>query len=179
MKKTILSLVFLALVSISISAQNSFYDILVKTLEGETYSLNELKGHKVMIVNTASKCSFTEQYEMLEVLYKKYKDEGLVILAFPSNSFGGTEFEDTKEIRSFCTNKYEITFPIMEMVTITDEDKHPVYQWLTSKTLNGKMDSSVEWNFQKYLINEKGELEKVISSGTKPYDKEVLSWIKG
>jgi glutathione peroxidase len=179
MKKTILTIAFTLVITLTLTAQKSFYDIPVKTLEGKTFTLNELKGHKVMVVNTASKCSFTEQYEMLEVLYQKYKEDGLVILAFPSNSFGETEFEDTKEIRTFCTNKYEITFPIMEMATITEGKKHPVYEWLTAKALNGKMDSSVEWNFQKYLINEDGELEKVISSGTKPYDKEVISWIKG
>jgi len=179
MKKIILSTVLGILFSAAAIAQSSFYDINVKTLEGETYSLNDLKGHKVMVVNTASKCSYTEQYEMLEVLYKKYKNDGLVILAFPSDSFGGTEFEDTKEIRSFCSNKYHITFPILEKAVITEKDKHAVYQWLTSKQLNGKMDSSVEWNFQKYLINEKGELEKVVSSGTKPYDKEIITWIEG
>ncbi|MCT4647011.1 MAG: glutathione peroxidase, partial [Carboxylicivirga sp.] len=132
-----------------------------------------------MIINTASKCKYTGQYEMLEVLYKKYKEAGLIILAFPSKSFGQQEFEQNKEIRTFCTSKYEITFPIMEKVSITNDNKHPVYEWLTSKDRNGVMDSRVEWNFQKYLINEDGELEKVIPSGTKPYDREVISWIEG
>ena len=176
------NLIFVGLLALvfsgSLHAQSSFYDLKVKTLEGEEYALSQLKGHKVMVVNTASKCSFTEQYEMLEVLYQKHKDDGLVILAFPSDSFGETEFEKVDEIRSFCTNKYDITFPIMEKAVITPNDKHEVYKWLTMKSENGKLNSEVDWNFQKYLINEDGELEKVVSPGTKPYGKEVIDWIE-
>lgn len=106
-----------------------------------------------MVVNTASKCKFSEQSEMLEVLYRKYGDP-LVILAFPAGRFGNTEFEETSDIRHFCIKKYEITFRLMEIVILDKDYKSPIYQWLTDQSQNGVMDSEVEWNLQKYLISE-------------------------
>lgn len=135
------------------SAQTDFYSLEVSTLEGETNDLESVKGKKVMVVNTASKCKFSEQYEMLEVLYQKYGDP-LIILAFPAGSFGNTEFEETSDIRHFCIKKYEITFRLMEIVILDKDHKSPIYLWLTDQSQNGVMDSEVECNFQKYLFSE-------------------------
>ena len=160
----------------SIHAQ-SFYDFKVKTLEGQVFDFQKLKGKKVMIVNTASKCKYTNQYEMLEILYQKYKDR-LVVIGFPTDNFGNQEFGKSKDIRDFCTNNYEITFPLMTKIDVIPGKKHPVYKWLTDKKLNKVMDSEIKWNFQKYLISESGELEKVIEPGIKVYDKSILNWLQ-
>ena len=163
----------------SISAQKSFYDFKVKTLEGEEFSLSELKGKKVMVVNTASKCGLTGQYEQLEAIYKKYGDEKFVIVGFPANNFMSQEPGTADEIREFCTQNYGVTFPMMAKVSVKGDDMAPLYQWLTQKEKNGVEDSKVQWNFQKYLIDEQGKLVKVIAPKTKPNDKEIVDWIEG
>ncbi|MCU4176248.1 glutathione peroxidase [Carboxylicivirga sp. N1Y90] len=178
MNRLLLSLTIVLIGITGTKAQESFYDIKVNTLEGEAYTLSELKGKKIMVVNTASKCKYTKQYEMLELLYKKYEQQGFIVLAFPSESFGDTEFEDDEEIRTFCTKHYDITFPIFEKVEISKSEMHPIYQWLTQKSKNGKQDSKVKWNFQKYLIDENGQLVDVLSPGKKPYNKDVIEWIE-
>ncbi len=168
----------MAMVTLGATAQKSFYDFTVKTLEGEPFSFSQLKGKKVMVVNTASKCGLTPQYKALQAIYEKYKDNGFVIIAFPANNFGKQEPGDAFEIRDFCTNNYGVTFPIMEKINVKGIKKAPIYRWLTKKSKNGVQNSKVEWNFQKYLIGRTGKLEKVIYPGTKPDDPKIIKWIE-
>lgn len=159
------------------SLSQGFYDFKVKTLEGQTFDFASLKGKKVMIVNTASKCGFTPQYKELQELYKKYGGDNFVIIAFPANNFGAQEPGTPAEIRKFCTENYGVTFPLMEKISVKGNDMHPLYQWLTSKAKNGVMDSEVKWNFQKYLIDENGKLVDVIYSKESPLSDKIISWL--
>ncbi len=159
-----------------IAQVSSFYDFKVKTLEGKEYDLSQLKGKKVMVVNTASKCGFTPQFKDLEELYEKYGDK-LVILGFPANNFANQEPLSAPEIRDFCTKNYGVTFQMMEKISVKGDDMNPLYKWLTSKALNGVMDSEVKWNFQKYLIDENGKLVDVIMTREKPGSEKVLAWL--
>nr|WP_315163777.1 glutathione peroxidase [uncultured Flavobacterium sp.] len=160
-------------------AKENIYQFKVEDLSGNTFDFSTLKGKKIMIVNTASKCGLTPQYKDLEALYKEYKDKGFVIVGFPANNFASQEPGTNAEIATFCQLNYGVTFPMMEKVSVKGGDMCAVYQFLTQKSKNGLKDSEVEWNFQKYLLNEKGELEKVISPKTLPTDPEVVNWIKG
>lgn len=159
--------------------KENIYQFKVEDLSGNTFDFSTLKGKKIMIVNTASKCGLTPQYKDLEALYKEYKDKGFVIVGFPANNFASQEPGTNAEIATFCQLNYGVTFPMMEKVSVKGDDMCAVYQFLTQKSKNGLKDSEVEWNFQKYLLNEKGELEKVISPKTLPTDPEVVNWIKG
>jgi glutathione peroxidase len=168
---------FLMLFSAEVFSQASgFYDFKVKTLEGASFDFSSLKGKKVMIVNTASKCGFTPQYKELEEASLKYKDD-LVIIGFPANNFAHQEPGTATEIRKFCTENYGVTFPIMEKISVKGTDMAPIYKWLTSKKENGVMDSEVKWNFQKYLIDENGKLIDVVYSKEKPNSDKIISWI--
>lgn len=158
---------------------STIYQFKVKDLYGKEFDFSTLKGKKVMIVNTASKCGLTPQYKDLEALYKEYKDKGLVIVGFPANNFAGQEPGSNEEIASFCEMNYGVTFPMMDKISVKGNNMAPIYQFLTQKSKNGVQDSEVQWNFQKYLINEKGELVKVIDPKTLPTDPEVVNWIKG
>ncbi len=137
------------------------------------------KVKKVMVVNTASKCGFTPQYADLEKIYKQYGGNNFVIIGFPANNFAQQEPGTNSEIKSFCEKNYGVTFPMMSKISVKGNDMAPLYKWLTSKQLNGKMDSEVKWNFQKYLIDENGSLVKVIYSKEKPDSDEITSWIAG
>ena len=176
--KSLMSLLTVLLISFTISAQpKSFYDFRVKTLEGQDFDFSSLKGKKVMIVNVASKCGLTPQYKDLEEVYEKYKDDNFIIIGFPANNFMNQEPGSASEIRKFCTDNYGVSFPLMEKISVKGEDMHPLYKWLTSKENNGVKDSEVTWNFQKYLIDEKGNLVDVISPRDKVTSDKVLSWI--
>jgi len=159
-------------------AKENIYQFKVEDLSGDTFDFASLKGKKVMIVNTASKCGLTPQYKDLEAIYKEYKDKGFVIVGFPANNFASQEPGTNKEIETFCQQNYGVTFPMMDKVSVKGDDMCEVYKFLTQKSKNGLQDSEVEWNFQKYLINEKGELVKVIKPRTLPTDPEVINWIK-
>jgi glutathione peroxidase len=178
MKTNKLSLVFfLSLFSLAAFSQTKgFYDFKVKTLEGKEFDFASLKGKKVMIVNTASKCGNTPQYKELEALYES-NSENLVIIGFPANNFAGQEPGSASEIRKFCTDNYGITFPMMEKISVKGDDMAPLYKWLTSRKENGVMDSEVKWNFQKYLIDENGKLTEVLDPKEKPSSDKVLAWL--
>jgi len=152
------------------------YDFKVKTLEGADFDFSTLKGKKIMIVNTASKCGYTPQYKDLEEVYVNNQDN-LVIIGFPANNFMNQEPGSATDIRKFCSENYGVTFPLMEKISVKGDDMHPLYKWLTSKEKNGVMDSNVTWNFQKYLIDEKGNLVDVIYPKEKPNSEKVLAWI--
>lgn len=157
----------------------SIYDFKVKDIDGKEFSFKSLEGKKILIVNTASKCGYTSQYEELEKLYSQFKDNNFVIIGFPANNFGGQEPGTNMEIKAFCTENYGVTFPMMEKVSVKGKDIAALYQFLTDKKQNGVMSSEVEWNFQKYLINEKGQLVQMFSSKVSPLSDEVVSLIKG
>jgi glutathione peroxidase len=178
--KTIKSIILLFLTMVSTEGfgqVTSIYDFKVKTLEGQGFDFASLKGKKVMIVNTASKCGYTPQYKDLEELYNQYGGDDFVIIGFPANNFAGQEPGTASEIRTFCTDKYGVTFPMMEKISVKGNDMAPLYQWLTSKAKNGVMDSEVKWNFQKYLIDENGKLRDVIYSKEKPNSEKVTAWL--
>jgi glutathione peroxidase len=155
---------------------SGFYDFKVRTLEGKEFDFASLKGKKVMIVNTASKCGFTPQYKDLEEVYEKYQGN-LVIIGFPANNFMNQEPGSAADIRKFCTENYGVTFPMMEKISVKGDDMAPLYKWLTLKDKNGVMDSEVKWNFQKYLIDENGKLVDVVYSKDKPDSEKVIAWI--
>ena len=156
----------------------SLHEYTVEDINGDAYAFSQLKGKKVMVVNTASKCGLTPQYEALEALYKTYESSNFIIVAFPSNNFMGQEPGSDAEILTFCKKNYGVTFPLMSKVDVKGKGKCSVYKFLTEKSLNGLQDSEVKWNFQKYLIDEKGFLNKVISPRTAPNDSEIIAWIE-
>lgn len=175
MKTTLmLAAIFLTM---SLSAQKNFHDFVVDDIYGNAYALSELKGKKVMVVNTASKCGLTPQYEKLEALYKEYGNEKFVIVGFPANNFMGQEPGTNEQILEFCTLTYDVSFPMMSKISVKGNDQHPLYNWLTSKELNGVEDSKVSWNFQKYLIDEDGNLVRSFSPRTDPLDEEIIAWL--
>jgi glutathione peroxidase len=176
--KKISSLIAIILCAFTINAQHSFYDLTATTIDGKEFKFSELKGKKVLIVNTASKCGYTPQYEDLEALYKTYKDKNLVIIGFPANNFMKQEPGSNSEIKEFCTKNYGVSFMMMEKISVKGDDMHLVYQWLTQKAKNSKMDSAVKWNFQKYMIDEKGELVDVAYSNEKPTGGKIEEWVK-
>nr|WP_315175850.1 glutathione peroxidase [uncultured Flavobacterium sp.] len=159
--------------------KENIYQFKVTDLSGDTFDFATLKGKKVMIVNTASKCGLTPQYKDLEALYKEYSGKGFVIVGFPANNFASQEPGTKEEIATFCQQNYGVTFPMMDKVSVKGSDMCAVYQFLTQKAKNGLMDSEVKWNFQKYLLNEKGELVDVIAPTTLPTDPKIVNWIKG
>lgn len=160
------------------NTKNSIYDFVVKDLQGNSFNFADLKGKKIMIVNTASKCGLTPQYEQLQEIYTKYKDvHDFVIVGFPSNNFMNQEPGSNDDIEEFCQLNYGVTFPMMEKIEVKGKEQAKIYQFLTHKEFNGYKDSKVKWNFQKYLINRNGQLEKIISPKTKPNDPSVIAWI--
>lgn len=154
------------------------YQFKVEGLNGEEFDFSMLKGKKIMVVNTASECGFTPQYENLQKLYDTYKDDNFVIIGFPANNFNSQEPGTNEEIAAFCQKNYGVTFPMMGKISVKGDDTHDVYQFLTQKVRNGYEDSEVSWNFQKYLINENGRLVRVVDSKTMPDDESIVNWIK-
>ncbi len=157
----------------------TIYQFKVTDISGQEFDMSTLMGQKVMIVNTASKCGLTPQYEELQTLYETYNTQNFTIIGFPANNFMSQEPGDDQKISDFCQKNYGVTFPMMSKISVKGKNQHELYQFLTQKALNGKEDSSVKWNFQKYLINESGELAKVINPKTKPLSPEVVEWIEG
>jgi glutathione peroxidase len=170
-------LFFVLLVSFNVISQQ-FYNFKVIDIEGIPFDLKKLEGKKVMIVNTASKCGLTPQFEELEKLYKTYKDNNFVIIGFPTNDFLNQDPGSNEQIKSFCVKNYGVTFPMMSKISVKGNDKHPLYEYLTSKSLNKLEDNKVKWNFQKYLVDEKGVLVRVVDPSTSPLDNSIIQWIK-
>ena len=155
----------------------SIYSFKMEALDGGKIDLAKYKGKKILIVNTASKCGYTQQYEALEKLYKKYKGK-MVVIGFPANNFGAQEPGSNSEIKEFCTKNYGVTFPMAAKISVKGDNIDNLYLWLTKKKYNGVMDSEVKWNFQKYLINEKGELTNMFKSDVRPDAPELISAIE-
>lgn len=158
--------------------KENIYQFKVEDIEGNDFDFSVLRGKKIMIVNTASKCGLTPQYKDLQSLYEKYSKDNFVIIGFPANNFGSQEPGTNNEIATFCERNYGVSFPIMGKISVKGDDMHPIYKFLTQKAKNGLVDSEVEWNFQKYLINEKGELDNVISPRVLPTDDSIINWIE-
>ena len=150
----------------------SFYQIKINNLQGKELNLSEFEGKKILFVNVASKCGFTPQYKELQELQDEYQNN-LVIIGVPSNQFGGQETGNSEEIQEFCSINYGVSFPITEKIKVKGSEKHPLYSYLTDKKLNGKKNSSVKWNFQKYLVDENGNLVDYWYSITKPKSKKI------
>jgi glutathione peroxidase len=155
----------------------SIYEFTVKALDGSDINFADFKGKKILIVNTASKCGFTPQYEDLEKLYQTYKDK-LVIVGFPSNNFLFQEPGTNEEIATFCKKNYGVSFPMAEKIAVKGKNMAPIYKWLTNKDYNKLKNSSVSWNFQKYLIDENGNLIEVFSPKTNPQAQEIIDAIE-
>ncbi len=179
MMKKILFFVAAFFVSTAMVGQTkNFHDFTVADIDGLDYDLSQLKGKKVMVVNTASKCGLTPQYEELQNLYETYKDDNFVIIGFPANNFMNQEPGSNDEIKEFCSSNYGVSFPMMSKISVKGDDIHPLYAWLTEKSKNGVEDSKVKWNFQKYLIDENGNLVMHFSPRTSPMDGEIIAWIE-
>ena len=157
----------------------SFYDFTVKDIDGKEFDFATLKGKRVLIVNTASECGYTPQYKQLQELYENYGGDKFTIIGFPANNFGGQEPGTDTEIASFCEKNYGVTFPMMSKISVKGNDEHPLYQWLTSKEMNGVGNGSVKWNFHKFLIDENGNWVKELSSGVSPLDESVVAFAQG
>lgn len=181
MKQIVFLFAVTLLMTTSMEAQTkqSIHQFKVKDLSGKTFDFATLKGKKILVVNTASRCGYTPQYEQLEFIYEKFKNEKFVVIGFPANNFGSQEPGTNAEIATFCKANYGVTFPMMSKISVKGSTMDEVYQFLTQKAKNGLKDSNVEWNFQKYLLNEKGELEQVYLSGVNPTDVKIINWIKG
>jgi glutathione peroxidase len=175
--KYLLSILFF-LTAVSGNAQTkTIYDFKIPALEGGTIDFSSFKGKKILIVNTASMCGYTPQYEGLEALYKKYQDK-LVVVGFPSDNFGGQEYANDKDIKDFCSKNYGVTFPLTTRVDVTGEKMTPVYRYLTSQSENGVLDATIKWNFNKFLIDETGHVVAYYPSKVKPDDPLIINWIE-
>jgi glutathione peroxidase len=172
-----LCLLLFGLTSLNDSAK-TIYHFEVNDIMGNPFRFETLRGKKVMLVNTASKCGLTPQYAELEALYQQFKDSNFIIIGFPSNDFLHQEPGTDSEIASFCQKNYGVSFPMMSKVVVKGDSICPLYKYLTSRNENGYSDNTVKWNFQKYLINESGFLEHVIPPSTKPMDQEIVDWIR-
>ena len=177
--KTTLIILSLFVMTINLNAQNKkiFYDFKVNTIDGKPFDLSTLKGKKVLVVNTASKCGFTPQYAQLEELYKKYGGDKFTIIGFPANNFMGQEPGDNEQIKTFCTVNYGVTFQMMSKISVKGKNIDPLYTWLTTKEENGVMDAPVKWNFQKFMIDENGNLVGMVPPGDKPNCDKIITWL--
>jgi len=179
MKTLLIALSLLISGAMANAQKTNFYSFKTKTIDGKTFDLASLKGKKVLVVNTASKCGLTPQYKDLQELYLKFGGDKFVIIGFPANNFMSQEPGSNAEIKQFCTEKYEVTFPMMEKISVKGDDIDPIYKWLTNKSQNGKMDAEVSWNFQKFMIDEQGNLVDMVPPKTKPNDEKIIKWITG
>ena len=179
----IILILLVTLISVEYNSNNiktklmPIYDITINDIEGKEINLNDFKGKYVLFVNVASNCGFTRQYKDLQTLYDKYKDE-LVVVGVPCNQFGGQEPGDEEQISIFCSEKYNVTFPMTEKIAVRGSNQHPLYKWLTSKDLNGRKNSSVKWNFQKYLVDKDGNLIDYWYSLTNPTSSKITNYIR-
>lgn len=171
MKTILLSLICI------ITMSSSLHDYSVRSIDGTSVDLSAYKGKVVLIVNVASFCGYTKQYAPLESLYRKYKDKGLVILGFPANDFGAQEPGTSEEIKTFCSTKYDVTFPMFEKVVVKGSDKAPLFQFLTSGGGNAELAGEIDWNFEKFLVGKNGAVVGRFKSRVDPLSSELTSAI--
>jgi glutathione peroxidase len=168
---------FMILASALMVNAQSIHSFKVKGLDGKQIDFASFKGKKILVVNTASKCGYTPQYESLEKVYEQYKDK-LVIIGFPCNQFGGQEPGSNEEIADFCKKNYGVTFPLADKIDVKGATMAPIYQWLTQKSKNGVVDANISWNFNKFLLDENGKMIAYFPSNVKPDSEEILSRVK-
>ena len=157
----------------------TLYDFKATTIDGKEFDFSTLKGKKVLIVNTASKCGFTPQYADLQRLNETFGGDKFVIIGFPENNFLNQEPGTNEQIQSFCKTNYGVSFQMMAKVSVKGSDMHPIYRWLTQKSENGVLDAKVSWNFQKFMIDENGRVVASVSPKEKPNCDTIVNWIKG
>ena len=175
--KNLILLIMALFTFITSNAQESIYDVAINDISGNPIDLNTFKGKHILFVNVASECGFTPQYAGLEELHQQFK-EGLVVIGLPCNQFGEQEKGTEKEIQQFCTKNFGVSFLLTEKIEVKGEGKHPLYNWLTDKKINGKSSSSVKWNFQKYIVDGDGEFVNYFYSTTKPLSPKITSILK-
>lgn len=191
MKKLTLTIAVIAigLVAVFVSARTfnstpsgnkaaSVYDFALKDIDGNQVKLEQYRGKAVMIVNVASRCGFTPQYEGLEAIYRKYKDQGFVVLGFPANNFKGQEPGTDQEIKSFCSTKYDVTFPVFSKISVKGDDQHPLYKYLTGKETNPQFPGEITWNFNKFLLDKTGRVVARFDSKERPESEKVMQSIE-
>ncbi len=176
--KYLLTIAIVAMMSaFTLAGDPSIHTFKVKSIEGGTIDFSKFKGKKILVVNTASKCGFTPQYEALEKVYEQYKDK-LVIVGFPANNFGAQEPGSDGEIQEFCKARFGVKFPLASKVSVKGDDTAPIYKWLTSKTENGVLDATIKWNFNKFLLDENGKMIAYFDSKVVPDSEEILKYLK-
>ncbi|MBV9989291.1 MAG: glutathione peroxidase [Chitinophagaceae bacterium] len=176
--KYLFTLLAVALLSaFTLKGDPTIHSFKVKSIEGGTIDFSQFKGKKILVVNTASKCGYTPQYEALEKVYEEYKDK-LVIVGFPANNFGGQEPGADTEIQEFCKARFGVKFPLASKISVKGDDTAPIYKWLTSKEQNGVLDATITWNFNKFLLDENGKLIAYFPSKVTPDSEEILKYLK-
>ena len=158
------------------SQEQTFYDLSARNIDGDTINFSVFRGKKVLVVNTASECMLTPQYKKLQELYEEYGGDDFEIVAFPCNDFGNQEPGTNEDIKDFCA-QYNISFTLMEKISIKDNEEHPVYRWLTNSSENGTLDAKVRWNFQKFLIDSTGHAIDFVGPAGSPYNKRIIDWL--
>jgi glutathione peroxidase len=176
MNTPILIAAVLSLGIISARAADSIYDLPLKDIDGKSTSLKPYQGKVVLVVNVASKCGYTPQYTALEALSRKYKDQGLAVLGFPCNQFGGQEPGTAEEIKLFCSSKYDVTFPLFEKIEVNGANRHPLYATLAGT--NSPFVGDIKWNFTKFLVSRDGKILKRFESAVKPDSTEVIQSVE-
>jgi glutathione peroxidase len=165
------------LCSFALPGDPSIHSFKVKSIEGGVIDFSKFKGKKILVVNTASKCGYTPQYEALEKVYEQYKDK-LVIVGFPANNFGAQEPGSDGEIQEFCKARFGVKFPLASKISVKGDDTAPIYKWLTSKSENGVLDATIGWNFNKFLLDENGKMIAYFPSKVTPDSEEILKYLK-
>lgn len=161
----------------AVSPTANIYSFKVKSIDGGTIDFAKFKGKKILIVNTASACGYTKQYEALENVYEKYQSK-LVIIGFPCNQFGGQESKSGAEIQEFCKKNYGVTFPLAEKIEVKGDNAAAIYKWLCNKSENGVLDATITWNFNKFLLDEQGNMLAYFPSKITPDSEEILKYLK-
>ncbi|NTV80741.1 MAG: glutathione peroxidase [Candidatus Aminicenantes bacterium] len=181
MKRTVFALTLLLSLSgasVRAGAETSIYSFTMNDIDGKPVALENFKGKVLLVVNTASRCGLTPQYEGLQALYEKYRDQGLVILGFPANNFRGQEPGSNEEIKEFCSTKYGVTFPMFSKISVLGDDIHPLYKYLTSGAGKAELAGDLTWNFEKFLFDRSGRLTARFAPRTKPDSEEVVRSIE-
>ena len=174
MRKLMLSLLF----STTMFAASNVYDFTMNSIDGQPAPISAYKGKVLLLVNVASKCGFTPQYAALESIYEKYKDQGLVVMGFPANNFMSQEPGTNEEIKSFCSRTYSVKFPMYSKISVKNDDKAPLYQFLTDKTTNPQFGGEIKWNFTKFLVDRNGKIIGRFEPQVKPDSPEVVSAVE-
>lgn len=176
--KYLFGLLLLLFIRPALGQYKTLHDFSARTITGEMLDFSTLKGKKVLIVNTATECSLTPQFKKMQELYEEYGGDDFEIIAFPSNDFGSQEPGTNEQILEFCTTKYDVSFLLMEKISIKGDDIHPVYRWLTSSEENGTLDGRVIWNFQKFMVDEEGQVIESLSPITGVQNRRIIEWLQ-